>query len=66
MSNETDTDGYCAATNGARCYTLAIREMRLQKIREGIYQPNMDDPEEVEAARQCGWIVDAQPHRVSA
>jgi len=38
-------DGYDATDNGTKCYGLALRELRLQGIRSGKYNPNPDDPE---------------------
>jgi hypothetical protein len=66
MESTSDNDGYCPNTNGFRCYSEAVREIRLQGIREGRFAPRMDDLEEVEAARIGGWIVDPIAHRVSA
>lgn len=43
---------YDAADNTARCYDLAIRAIRLQKIREGEFAPRPNDSEEMEAYRQ--------------
>lgn len=60
-------DGYNAADNSAKCYTLAIRCLRLDAIRSGKATPDPNDPEELAAAREAGFvIVEAQPHRVSA
>ena len=50
MTFTNDNDGYDAADNGAKCYTLAIRTRRLEKIRTGELMPRMDDAEELEAA----------------
>jgi hypothetical protein len=62
-----DSDGYDAAENGAKCYTLAIRMLRLEGIRAGRFAPRLDDPEEMEAAREAGFqIVQAEHHRRSA
>lgn len=65
MTNEND--GYDAAENGAKCYTLAIRSIRLEEIKAGRLMPRPDDPEEMEVARQAGFlIVQAEHHRRSA
>lgn len=48
--NERADDAYCASTNGAACYALAIREIRLGKIRLGLFQPRDDDPDEMALA----------------
>ena len=62
-----DNDGYDAADNGAKCYNLAIRMLRLEGIRAGKLSPRLDDPEEMEAAREAGFhVVEAQTHRRSA
>jgi hypothetical protein len=44
-------DDYDAAKNSHGCYALALREIRLEKIRSGLFQPRVDDPEEMDAAR---------------
>lgn len=63
----TNDDGYDATDNGTKCYGLALRELRLQGIRAGKYNPNPDDEEEMEAAREGGFqIVQAEAHRRSA
>ena len=46
-----DDSDYDAAQNGAGCYALAIRTIRLAGIRAGRFVPLPDDPEEQEAAR---------------
>lgn len=62
-----DNDGYDAADNGAKCYNLAIRMLRLEGIRAGKLSPRLDDQEEMEAAKQAGFqIVQAEHHRRSA
>lgn len=62
-----ETDNYDAADNGAKCYNLAILMIRLEKIRSGEVEPRLDDPEEVQAAREGGFqIVQAECHRRSA
>ena len=66
MTHENDDDGYCAATNGARCYTLAIREIRLEKIRSGLLNPREDDAEEMEAAGSAAQPQFPASHRMSA
>lgn len=45
-------DTYDAAANSAGSYNLAIRCIRLDGIRAGSIQPNLNDPAEVCAARQ--------------
>lgn len=58
---------YDAELNGAKCYNLAIRMIRMQKIRAGELTPRTDDPEEMEAAREGGFqIVQPEHHRRSA
>lgn len=67
MTATNVNDGYDADDNGMKCYGLAIRELRLQGIRSGKYNPNPDDEEEMEAARVGGFqIVQAECHRRSA
>jgi len=63
----SENDGYDAAENGAKCYTLAIRMLRLEGIKQGKFSPRLDDQEEMEAAREAGFqIVQAEYHRRSA
>ncbi len=63
--NERADDAYCASTNGAACYALAIREIRLGKIRLGLFQPRDDDPEEMAAAQSwCATVDSPQAHRM--
>lgn len=60
-------DEYDADDNGAKCYGLALRQIRLQGIRNGKYIPNPQDEEEMEVAREAGFqIVQASTHRRSA
>ncbi len=67
MSITSETDGYDAADNSAKCYSLAIRMLRLEGIRAGRLSSRTDDPEEMEVARKAGFqIVQAEPHRRSA
>lgn len=67
MRISSDNDEYDAANNGEKCYSLAIRSIRLQKIRAGQLAPRVDDPEELEAAKEGGFqIVQAECHRRSA
>jgi len=67
MSCLEESDGYNAEANAYGCWKLAIRLMRLDEIRAGRATPRMDDPEEMEAAREAGFkFVDAQTHRRSA
>lgn len=67
MTATNVNDGYDADDNGTKCYGLALRELRLQGIRLGKYNPNPDDEEEMEAAREGGFqIVQAECHRRSA
>ena len=67
MTATNDNDGYDADDNGTKCYGLALRELRLQGIRVGKYNPNPDDEEEMEAAREGGFqIVYPEHHRRSA
>lgn len=67
MTFTNETDGYDAAENGAKCYTLAIRMLRLEGIKQGKFQPRLDDAEEMEAAREAGFqVVEASAHRRSA
>lgn len=67
MTILNENDNYDAADNGTKCYNYAIRMIRLQKIKEGELSPNLDDPEEMETARQAGFqIVHASVHRRSA
>lgn len=67
MRISSDNDEYDAANNGAKCYSLAIRSIRLQKIKAGELAPRLDDPEELGIARQSGFqIVQAEYHRRSA
>lgn len=62
-----DNDDYDANANAFGCYALAIRECRLNGIREGRIAPDPKDPEEVETARNAGWtVIEPQHHRVSA
>lgn len=51
LADSGATDGYCWATNASGSYSLAIRQMRLQGIREGRFEPREDDPEEMNAAK---------------
>lgn len=62
-----DFADYHAGLNGQRCYELALREIRLNGIREGRFAPRRDNEEEMAAAREAGLVVE-QPaaHRVSA
>ena len=57
---------YDPVDNGAKCYTLAIREIRLQGIRDGLFQPRPDDPEEMAAAGAAVAGIEASHHRVSS
>ena len=67
MSFTSETDGYDAADNTFKCYSLGIRTMRLEGIKAGRLAPRLDDPEELEVARQAGFqIVQAEAHRRSA
>lgn len=67
MTISNENDNYDAADNGAKCYNLAVRMIRLERIRSGKTEPNLSDPEEVEAAREGGFqIVQAEHHRRSA
>lgn len=67
MKITNDNDTYNADDNAYGCWKLAIRSMRLDAIRAGKAMPNLDDVEEMEVARQAGFmIVDAQTHRRSA
>ena len=45
-----DHDTYDAADNSSKSYALAIRTIRLDKIRLGLIAPRPDDAEEMEAA----------------
>jgi hypothetical protein len=63
----SDNDDYDAKANAFGCYTLAIRECRLNGIREGRISPDPNDPEEMETAIKAGWkVIEPQHHRVSA
>lgn len=67
MTFTNDNGGYDATDNGMKCHGLALRELRLQGIRSGKYNPNPDDDEEMEAAREGGFqIVQPEHHRRSA
>jgi hypothetical protein len=67
MSFTSETDGYDAADNTFKCYSLGIRTMRLEGIKAGRLTPRLDDPEELEVARQAGFhIIEAHTHRRSA
>jgi hypothetical protein len=67
MSFTSETDGYDAADNTFKCYSLGIRTMRLEAIKAGKATPNLNDEEELEVARQAGFlIVQAEHHRRSA
>ena len=57
---------YDPRDNGAKCYTLAIREIRLQGIRDGLFQPRPDDPEEMAAAAAVTASIATSYHRVSS
>lgn len=54
---------YDAADNTRKCYDLAIREIRLDKIRKGIAEPRPFHPEEMKAwkegrmARRAIWTA---------
>lgn len=62
-----DNDGYDADANAYGCWKLAIRSMRLDAIKSGKAMPRVDDPEEMEVAREAGFqIVQAEAHRRSA
>lgn len=43
---------YDPVDNSSKCYALAIREIRLDRIRKGLSVPREHHPEEVEAWRQ--------------
>lgn len=67
MKITNDNDSYDASANAYGCWKLAIRSMRLDAIRAGKAMPCLDDPEEMEVARQAGFqIVQAEAHRRSA
>lgn len=62
-----ENDGYDASDNAYGCWKLATRMLRLDAIRAGKAMPNLDDAEEMEAAKQAGFqIVEASAHRRSA
>lgn len=50
MTGLTDDDVYDSRDNASKCYALALRQIRLEKIRSGLYRPNENDPEEMAAA----------------
>ena len=67
FSETIEDDGYDAAKNSYGCWELWRREMRLEGIRAGKFSPRLDDTEEMEAAREAGFmIVQAEAHRRSA
>lgn len=53
-----EDDQYNAYDNSSRCYALALKEIRLQGIRDGKFQPRDDDKEEIAEARKAGFIPD--------
>ena len=58
---------YDAADNSAKCYALALKEIRLNLIRAGKAMPRADHPEEIQAAREgCLIVVDPVAHRASS
>ena len=59
-------DNYDADKNSFGCYAVAIRALRLEGVRAGSFRPNLDDPEEVAAALEQGFLI-VQPvaHRAS-
>lgn len=59
-------DGYDPADDGRKSHALAVRELRLEGIRAGKYQPRPDDAEEMRVAREAGLVVDPVHHRRSA
>lgn len=42
-------DDYDPSDNANKCYALALRAIRLQGIRDGLYQPRADNAEEMAA-----------------
>ena len=56
---------YDPADNSAKCYALAIRAIRLDKIRSGLLQPRPDDAEEVAAAASAPVVVFPAAHGTS-
>lgn len=52
-----DNDGYDAEANSYGCWKLAIRTLRLEKIRAGEAVPRPDDQEEMEVAREAGFKI---------
>lgn len=60
-------DTYDPLDNAFKSYSVAIRALRLQGIREGKLEPRLDDEEEVAVAVEAGFkIVQASHHRRSA
>lgn len=43
---------YDASDNARQCYSLAIKEIRLRKIRQGVLSPRTHVPEEMRAYRE--------------
>lgn len=68
MTGENHDAEYDPARNSSGCYALAVREIRLEKIRSGLLNPRDGDPEEAEAAAQSRAIRPelSKQHRVSA
>lgn len=67
LANDNIDDGYDPKANAFGCYTLAIRECRLNGIREGRIAPDPNDPVEMKIAIEAGWkVVEPQHHRISA
>lgn len=59
-------DSYNASDNSSKCYALAIQELRLEGIRSGKIAPRKDNPEEMQIAREAGFVIDPVHHRVSS
>jgi len=63
---QLEYDGYNAFDNSSKCYSLAIRELRLEGIRSGKIGPRKDNPEEMQIAREAGYVIDPVHHRISS
>lgn len=61
------TDAYDPSADFWGSWALAVRCRRLDLIREGKAEPDLDDEEEVQVALEAGFqIVRAEHHRRSA